>query len=137
LPTRATGAAQVNLPAAFASLAQSMASALGAPFYAGKIIIDGTPGGYDDDGVFQPGGDPTEIDCQCQIDDATEYMRANEGFADGEVRFVILRAGLGTDPTTDAKIKVLAGPKAGTWLLSSLSLDPAGIGWTGKGRRSA
>jgi hypothetical protein len=130
----------MTLPAAFASIAQSMASALGAPFYAGKVIIDGTPGGYDDNGVFQPGTEPSEIDCTCQIDQVSDYMRAQGGFTDRDYRFILLSGGFDGTINTDARVRV-TDPNAPAdfrveWMVSALQRDPAGIGWTGKGRAS-
>jgi hypothetical protein len=126
----------VTLATRFARIAGAVTAKVGGPYVSAQILRDAVPGHYDDNGAWIPGTPATPIACMCQVDDATEFMRTNEGYADGEVRFVILRdAGLALD--TDARIEVLAGPKAGVWLVSSLSLDPIGIGWTGKGKRGA
>lgn len=131
----------INLPAAFASIASKVTAGFGAPFWSGAVLFDGTPGDYGDDGVFVPGSPPTEYACMVQIDGASEYMKAVEGFADKEVQMIILRASLSTDLnlTTDTKVRVddVKAPPMflGTWLTSTLTLDPAGIGWAGKGKR--
>jgi hypothetical protein len=126
----------MNLPARFAGIAQAVGNKVGAPYYAAQILQQATPGYYDDDEVWVPGTAGNPASCRVQILDASEYMKANEGFADGEARFVILRAGLTIVPTTDDRVEVLDGPRRGLWLVSALSLDSAGIGWTGKGRRA-
>lgn len=129
----------MTLPARFARIAQSMASALGAPFYAGKVIIDGVPGGYDDDGVFQPGSEPSEIDCRCQIDSIDERARP-EGWTDKDYRFLLLSGDFDASLNSDAKVKVTDANAPADfrveWMVSSLQRDPAGIGWVGKGRAS-
>lgn len=132
----------MNLPGVFANLASKVSAVMGAPFWDGVVLVDGTPGGLDDDGVFQPGSPPTEYPCRVQIDGADEYMKAVEGFADREVQMIILRASLSEDLdlNTDTQVRIddLKAPPMfrGLWLSSSLTLDPAGIGWAGKGKRS-
>lgn len=129
-----------NLPAAFASIANRISAVMGAPFWDGVVLIDGSPGGYDDAGVFQPGAAPTEHACRAQIDGADEYMKASQGYTDKEVQIIVLTAGLGVSLNTDATVRIddAKAPAMfrGTWLVSSLTLDPAGIGWGGKARRA-
>jgi hypothetical protein len=125
----------MNLPAAFASLAQSMSAAFGAPFYAGVVISQADPV-TDDGGSISTPGTPLERGCSVQIDVATEAMRRSDGYSDGDVRFIILAATLDGGLDTDASVEVAAGPFAGSWLVSSIERDPAGIGWVGKGRRA-
>jgi len=125
----------VTLPAAFASLAQTMSAALGAPFYPAQVVTQTDPI-YDDGGsILTPGG-VLRRDCTVQIDAATEAMRQSQGFADGDVRFIILAATLAGALDTDARVEIAGGPFAGAWLVSSLERDPAGIGWVGRGRRA-
>jgi hypothetical protein len=126
----------INLPAAFAGIATRVSSAFGAPFYAGAIIVPGTGGGLDDDGVFQPGSPATRVPCKVQVVDADEAMRESEGFADGDALMVILSDGVGIDLTTDMKVSIPAGPRVGTWMISDLGRDSAGIGWSAKGRKA-
>jgi hypothetical protein len=134
----------VSLPAAFASIAQGMSAAFGAPYHDGFIVTQTAPV-YDDGGSIVTPGGVDKAPCRVQIDDATEYMRAQEGFADGEVVFVILSASIGVGSltgqppviNTDAVVTIPNGPRAGTWQVATLGRDPAGIGWSGKGRRRA
>lgn len=128
----------LNLPAAFAAIANHVSAALGAPYWDGEIIVDGAPGGIDDNGEWQPGSPPTRYPCRVQIDGADEYMKSVEGFADKEAVFIILRAGLAVEPNSDERVEVTdpAAPPffRRVWMVASLSLDPAGIGYAGKGR---
>lgn len=133
----------MDLPRAFAGMANMVTAAFGAPFHDGFIVTQTNPV-YDDGGSIVTPGGVDKAPCRVQIDDATEYMRTNEGFADGEVVFVILAASIGIGSltgqppaiTTDAVVSIPSGPRAGTWQVATLGRDPAGIGWSGKGRRA-
>lgn len=129
----------MDLPAAFLSIANKVSAVMGAPFWDGVVLSQATPGTLGDDGVFVPGSEPDEHPCRVQIDGADEYMKAVEGFADKEVMMIILAASLDITLDTDAEIEI-TDTKApamfrGKWLVSSLTLDPAGIGYGGKARR--
>jgi hypothetical protein len=126
----------INLPAAFAGIANRVSAAFGGPYFDGLIIMPGNGGGIDDDGVFQPGSPGGKVPCRVQVVDADEVMRESEGFADGDALMLILSDGLGIDLTTDMKVKITAGPRAGTWMISDTGRDSAGIGWSAKGRRA-
>ncbi len=129
----------MNLPDAFLGLAQMASTAFGAPFYAGAIISQATPGGYDDNGVFHSGLPPAETPCTVQIDAIDERARP-QGWSDKDYRFIILASGLpaGLRLDTDASVKVTDAKAPddfrAQWLVSSLQRDPAGIGWVGKGQ---
>lgn len=125
----------LNLPAAFASLAQSVGAAMGAPFYDGQIVDQGEAV-RDEAGSIVTPGTPVLRACRVQIDSATEAMRAADGFAEGDVRFILLAASFTGSLDTDATVKIAAGDRAGVWLVSSLERDPAGIGYVGKGRKA-
>lgn len=120
---------------AFANIATAFAGQFGAPFADGKILSAGTAV-FDDGGSIVTPGTPTERTCKVQIDISTDSMRQDAGFVQGDARFMILKSGLAGTLSTDERIQVLSGPHAGTWMVSALELDPAGIGWTGRGRRS-
>lgn len=124
----------LNLPGAFASIAAKVTGAFGGPFHDGYVVSQATPGGPDDNGVFQPGAPATRRPCQCQIDADSVTMAASDGFADGSVVFIILAATLEGTLGTDATVVIPAGDRAGTWLVSSINRDPMSIGWSGKGR---
>lgn len=129
----------MDLPAAFLSIANKVSAAMGAPFWDGAILVQAMPGGLGDDGVYVPGSDPVSHPCRVQIDGADQYMKANEGFADNEVVMIILAASLDIALDTDAVLEItdVKAPALfrGQWQVSSLTLDPAGIGYGGKGSR--
>lgn len=122
----------VSLAAAFEGFAASVTAAFGAPFYSANRITETAPV-YDDGGSIVTPGETVEAPCRCQVDDATEAMRQDAGFAAKDMRLLIL----GLDALdTDARISVTEGPWAGTWSIQSVSRDPAGIGWVCRGRKA-
>lgn len=126
----------VSLPDAFAGIALGFSSLVCGPYHPGRIIDHGQVQ-YDDAGDVIPGtGGPVYRDCSVQIDLATEAMRQDSGYAEGDMRCMILASTLRGTLNTDAVVEVLEGPHVGIWHVSSLSRDPAGIGWTGRGRRA-
>lgn len=127
----------LNLAAAFADLAGTVGAAMGAPFYDGVIVSQASPGSYNDDGIFIPGSPPTERACKVQIDSADWVMTQSKGYVEGMVRFIVLSAILTGSLDTDAEITVASGPHAGRWLVSSLQIDPAAIGYVGRGLKAA
>lgn len=124
----------MDLAAAFSELAVAVGSVTGAPYWPGKIVSQATLGSYDIDGTFVPGSVPAQRDCTVQIDVADWAMRNSDGFVEGMVRFIVLSASFTGTLDADANITVSTGPHAGEWLVSSLELDPAGIGYVGRGR---
>jgi hypothetical protein len=126
----------MDLARAFSGLARMAGAAFGGPYVAGEIIVQATPGGYDDDGVFQPGLPPQRYGCLVQIDQADWAMRQDKAYVDGQVRFFVLRDGLGVAVDTDARVEVLSGPNAGEWLVSGLALDPVAIAYAGRAVRA-
>jgi hypothetical protein len=125
----------MDLPSSFLGFANMAASAFGAPFYDGQIITQTDPV-YDDGGSIVTPAQPVFRACKVQIDAATEAMQQREGFADGDVRFIILSASFTGPLDTDANVSIASGPFAGEWQVSTLQRDPAGIGYVGKGRRA-
>lgn len=123
-----------DLPSVFLSIANKVTAAMGAPFFDG-LILNETPAVFDDGGSITTPGTPTQRPCRVQIDAATDYMRANLGYTEQDVVFVILAASFTGDLDTDARIKIASGPRAGVWAVSEISRDPAGIGYSGKARR--
>lgn len=121
------------IASSFGAFGASLSAALGGPYHASQLLWPGTPT-TDSGGSITAPGTPVTADCMAQVDVATEAMRAADGFVDGDIRLIILSD---TAPTTDARLKVLAGPYAGTtWLLSALSRDPLAVGWEARGRRA-
>jgi hypothetical protein len=128
----------MSFAGAFAHIANGFSSLAGGPYWDGVVLVDGSPGHYDDDGVFVPGQPASEIPCRVQIDSASEAWRAQAGYTDRDYRFLILSSGLTVTLNTDARVKV-TDPAAPTdfqaeWVVSALQRDPAAIGWAGKGR---
>lgn len=123
-------------PAAmFATVAQAVSGAFGGPYVSGKVI-DQTGQVLDAGGSITDPGAVIERTCMVQIDAATEAMRAADGFAEGDMRFLILVATLSGSLDTDAAVEVLAGPNVGSWLVSGLERDSMGTHWQGRGRRA-
>lgn len=125
----------MTLPARFASIAGAVAARVGAPFWQGEIVDHGEPV-LDDGGSIVTPGVPVIRPCTVQIDSATEAMRQTDGFADGDVRFLILASSFAGGLDTDAEVRVATGPFAGRWLVAALERDPAGVGYVGRGRRA-
>ncbi len=69
--------------------------------------------------------------CKAQIDAATDAMRRGEGFAEGDVRLIILAQGL-PDLTSDMEVTV-SGQK---YRLQSADRDPARSHWVCRGRKA-
>lgn len=126
----------MDLAATFSDIAQGISGMFGGPYVAAKVI-DQADQDFDDGGsIADTPDDPTERDCMLQIDIATEAMRQSDGYAEGDMRFLILAATLSGSLNTDATVEVIAGPNAGTWLVSAIERDAMGIYWQGRGRRA-
>ena len=123
----------MSLAEAFAGLALRVGSAVGAPFHRGQIIT--SSGAVMAGGSIVTPGTVARRDCTVQIDAATEAMRSADGYADGDVRFIVLAASFTGGLDTDARVEVLDGPHVGLWLVSALERDPAAVGYVGRGRR--
>lgn len=78
---------------------------------------------------FSGGGD---IACKAQVDAATYAMRQAEGYSEGDVRIIVLSAGLGVEVTTDMQISV-AGKR---WMIGSVERDAAASHWVCRGREA-
>lgn len=124
----------VSFADAFASIALAVSAQMGGPFASARILDPGTPVMDDGGSIVEP-GTPVSRTCSVQIDVATDSMRADAGFVQGDARFMILAGTLSGSVGTDARVEVLDGTHAGLWMVSSLERDPAGIGWVGRGRR--
>ena len=61
-------------------------------------------------------------------------MRGEAGYADKDVRLIILAPGLLRRVDTEARLQILAGPHAGTWTIAGESLDAMGFAFDGRGR---
>lgn len=75
-------------------------------------------------------GPETDIPCRAQVDAATYAMRQSEGYSEGDVRILILSAGLPVEITTDHQITV-SGKR---WMIASAEQDAAASHWVLRGR---
>lgn len=123
------------LDEAFAQIALAVSDAVGGPFHAGKLHWAGTPV-KDAGGSIVTPGTPVEFDCSVQVDTVTESMRAEAGYADKDVRLIVLASGLGRAVDTKARVEVLSGPHAGLWTVESETRDVLGFAYDGRGRRA-
>lgn len=119
---------------AFAEIASGFTDSANGPFVAAKVLTNAPPV-LDDGGSIVTPGALTERDCLVQADYAGEAMRADAGFADGDIRILVLSATLSGAITTDDRVRITTGPFAGLWSVQSVSRDPAAIGWELRGRR--
>jgi hypothetical protein len=125
----------IDPAAAFASVAARVSGIMGGPYVSGTVIDQVEPV-TDDGGSIVSSGAPSSRACQVQIDKASWEMHQSEGYAEGDMLFLILVVTLDGNLDTDARIMVNAGPHAGTWLVSGIAKDSLGIYWSGKGRQA-
>lgn len=92
----------------------------------------GTEPIYDDAGRITGYVGGADIACRAQVDAASYAMRQAEGFAEGDVRIIVLSAGLGVEITTDFQITV-SGKR---WLVASVDRDAANSHYILRGRRA-
>lgn len=113
-------------------IAAVFGAAFGALYLDGQIVTALTDQIYDDGGNITGygGGDP--VPCKCQIDGATWAMQQANGYVDGDVRIIVLSAGLGIELTTDHRIEV--GDE--TWMIASVERDAARSHFICRGRKA-
>jgi hypothetical protein len=120
-----------------AAIFAGIAQALPIQIYFAARVIDQADTELDEGGsIPDDQGEPTFRTCMVQVDAATEAMRQADGYAEGDVRFLILAATLEGTVNTDATVEVLEGPHVGTWLVSAIERDPLAIYHQGRGRRA-
>lgn len=120
----------------FASIANRISAAVGGPYHAGRVNMPGRVK-YDDGGSIVTPAAPMSYDCMVQVEAVTEAMRAEAGFAEKDVRLMILRNGLFVEINTDATVEVLAGPFAGaSYSIQSVGGDGMAVYWDCRGRRA-
>jgi len=124
----------MTIPAAFANIAARMSGAIGAPFIDAMAEWPGTPTLTPGGSIATP-GTPVIIPCRVQFDAVTHAMRARDDYQDRDVRILVLGSGLSRPIDSEATITVETGLYAGSWLLRSVTTDPAGIGFECLGRR--
>lgn len=76
--------------------------------------------------------DPGDVACKVQVDSASEAMRRTEGFAEGDVRLIILSTGLSADITSDHEVTA----RSVRYRLLSADRDAAASHWICRGRRA-
>lgn len=86
----------------------------------------------------QPGGSmkPVEqpsIPIKVQVDNCDEAMREQVGFADTDVKLIILQSGVSAHPDSDS-IVIAQGRR---WRVSGVRADPARASWVMRGIREA
>lgn len=90
----------------------------------GDPVYDGETGeiiGYE-------GGD---LACKCQVDAATDAMRRAQGFAEGDVRLIVLAQDL-PELNSDHEVSV----SGSRYRLQSVDRDPVGSHWVCRGRKA-
>lgn len=124
----------MTIAQAFANIALGFSRAGLGAFYDAKAKWPGTPV-MDTGGSIVTPGTPVEKDCSVQVDYVTEAMRSADGFTEKDMRLLVLASTLDGNLDTDARIEVLDGPHAGTWMLASCDRDPCGVYWECRGRK--
>lgn len=124
----------MSIAAAFSDIAQGFSAAGLGAFYDGVAKWPGSAT-YDAGGSITAPGTAIEKTCSVQVDAVTEAMRQADGFTDRDMRLLVLTATLDGDLGTSARVQVLDGPHAGTWILASVSRDPCGVYFECRGRR--
>lgn len=105
-------------------------AALGGLYLPGTLHRDGADPIYDDEGNITGYGGGADVPCRCQVDAATYAMRQSEGYSEGDVRIIILSAGLGVNVTTDFQVSA----KGKRWTIASAERDAAASHWICRGR---
>lgn len=109
-------------------IASIFGAALGGLYLPATLHLPGTR--TDDEEGNISYGPETDIACRAQMDAATYAMRQSEGYSDGDVRIIILTAGLGAEVATDCQVTV-SGKR---WMVGSADLDAASSHWVCRGR---
>lgn len=86
---------------------------------------------YDDDTGEIIGYEGGDLPCKAQVDAATDAMRRADGFAEGDVRLIILAQAL---PELNSDHEVSVSGKR--YRLQSVERDPALSHWVCRGRRA-
>lgn len=104
----------------------------GALYLNGTLHRDTTTPIYDTEGNITGYGGGGDIACKAQVDAATYAMRQAEGYSEGDMRIIILSAGLGVEVTTDMQVSV-SGKR---WMIASVDRDAANSHWICRGRKA-
>lgn len=102
-----------------------------ASFYLDGVLHAGTGDPiYDEDTGEIIGYEGGDVPCKAQVDAATDAMRRADGFAEGDVRLIVLAMGL-PELNSDHEVSV----SATRYRLQSVKRDPAASHWVCRGRR--
>jgi hypothetical protein len=103
-----------DLAAAIGGIARRVSAVMGGPYSAARIVEPG-----------RAGRSARHRPCSAQVDAATEAMRLGD-FTEEDRRILVLRDGLDGEVTTDDRIRILAGPYAGSlWaIVPPVASDP-------------
>lgn len=100
-------------------------------FYLDATLHAGTGDPIYDDATGEIiGYEGADMPCKCQVDAATDAMRRAQGFAEGDVRLIVLAQGL-PELTSDHEVTV----QGVRYRLQSVERDPALSHWVCRGRR--
>lgn len=105
-------------------------AAFGSFYLPATLHRDGSDPIYDNEGNIIGYGGGVDIPCRAQVDAASWAMRQSEGYVDGDVRIIVLTAGLGISITADHQITV----QGKRWMIAQPELDAAGSHWVLRGR---
>lgn len=123
----------MSIADAFAGVAVAFSAAGLGPYHPSIAHWPGVPT-YDDGGSILTPGTPSNKTCMCQVDAATQSMRAEVGYVGTDVALLVLVATLDRALDTDATVEVTAGPNAGIYSVQSVSKDSMGTHWLCRGR---
>ncbi|MET3710409.1 hypothetical protein ABIC65_001089 [Sphingomonas trueperi] len=123
-----------DIAAAFAQIMVAASGALGAGYWPAVARWPGTP--VMENGSIVTPGTPIALDCMAQVDAATEAMRGEASYTDGDVRILVLADTLAGTLDTAARIEITEGPHVGTFMIATCQRDPAAIYWDCRGRRA-
>jgi hypothetical protein len=123
----------VSFPNAFAKFAAELSQACGAPFHDATAVFPGVPIVSKGGSIVTPATNVT-IAIKAQADAATDGMKREDGFVEGDIALIILRDGLSRVIDTTCSVVMTAGPYPGKWSLKTVKTDPAGIGYECRGR---
>lgn len=102
-----------------------------ASFYLDGILHAGTGDPiYDEQTGEIIGYEGGDLPCKAQVDAATDAMRRADGFAEGDVRLIILAAGL-PELNSDHEVTI----SSVRYRLQSVERDPALSHWVCRGRK--
>lgn len=117
----------------FADVAIGLSQQFGGPYFPGSIVTR-LPAVEDAGGAIITPGAVDRRACMVQVDAVTEAMRLSSGYADKDMRILVLVAGVTGVIDTDNTIDVLKGPSAGSWQIASVARDPMNSYWECRGR---